>query len=402
MTASVAWMADSFDVLVIGAGPAGSAAAATVARAGLSVALIDKAQFPRNKLCGGLFTGRSAAHMAEIFDLPVTPDAFLTCNRMRFLANGQVLRDMTGPDMHLTMRVVLDQRLFDRAVGFGATPVTGQAVKSVDPGARSVTLADGRTLTGTVLIGADGVNSRVAHALFGAAFDPKTVGFGLEIEGPPRGLDAVEIDFTAADWGYGWAFPKQDSTTIGVAGLHGQNPDLKAQMGAYLRAQGLDPAQVRIKGHYLPFGDFRRDPGRGAVLLAGDAAGLVDSITGEGIALALHSGQLAGQAATAAVQAGDPQTALARYKTALRPLHTNLRLANLWRWMIFPRAMRGGFHAAFGRSRHLPDKYLALLAGRIDYTDLRRDLILRLPKLAWRAARGVVRGTGGDRPRPEG
>lgn len=393
---------DRFDILVIGAGPAGSAAAATAARAGLSVGLIDRAHFPRNKLCGGLFTGRSARAMATIFDLAVTPAHFLTCDRMRFMAGARLLRDMTGPPVHLTMRVVLDQLLFDRAVALGAQPITGQAVKDIDLARNRVTLACGTCLSGQVLIGADGVNSRVARALNGRAFDPATIAFGLEIEAPPRGLDAVEIDFAAADWGYGWAFPKRASTTIGVVGVQARNTDLKADMTAYVGAQRIDPSMVKYKGHFLPFGDYTRRPGRLSVLLAGDAAGLVDSITGEGIALAMTSGQMAAQAAQAALAQDRPALAFDHYARALRPIHHNLALANIWRRMIFPRPVRGAFQSAFAGSSSLPDRYLALLAGEIDYTDLRRDLLARLPKLAWRAARGVVTGAGGDRARPQG
>lgn len=392
-------MAD-FDILVIGAGPAGSAAAAQAARAGLSVALIDRARFPRDKLCGGLFTGRSARHMAAVFGLEVTPDIFARQTRLCFVARGEVLRDLSGPPVFLTMRMALDARLFARAVELGAVPITGQAVKSIDPGACTVTLADGQTLSGRVLIGADGVNSPTARALFGRAHDPATIGFGLEIEGPPRPLGVIEIDFAAADWGYGWAFPKPGSTTIGVAGLARENTDMKAHMATYLRGHGIDPNAVRLKGHFLPFGDFRRVPGRGAVLLAGDAAGLVDSITGEGIALAMESGALAARAAADALTHGQPDSALTRYRRALRPAHANLALSRAWRQMIFPRPVRGAFRRAFAGSSRMPEKYLSLLAGEIDYTDLRSDLVTRAPKLAWRVARGVVTGTGGDRSRP--
>ena len=124
---------------------------------------------------------------------------------------------------------------------------------------------------------------------------------------PPGNADRpLRIDFGAAHWGYGWDFPKSGSSTIGIGGVLSRNEDMKGAMAAYLDLLGQDPTQP-VKGHHLPFGDFRRRPGRGAVLLAGDAAGLVDPITGEGIAYALKSGQLAAQAAVQALAEDAPR-----------------------------------------------------------------------------------------------
>lgn len=378
-----------FDVIVIGSGPAGSAAARTARKQGLSVAVIDKATFPRNKLCGGLFTGRSEKALRDIFGKPITPGLFLTSRHMRFTASGKPLASIkNAPKMHLTMRRDLDHMLHRQAVDSGAVAYLGDPVAQFDLAAQTVTLRSATTLKYKVLIGADGVSSVVARALFGKAFDPDKTAFGLEIETPlqPGHDDAVEIDFDAAEWGYGWSFPKQKTRTVGICGLPPENPDIKASMARFVELVKADKHQ-NYKGAYLPFGEYKKTPGEGAVLLAGDAAGLVDPITGEGIALAMESGALAAQAAAQAIAAGAPDTALALYQPLIRPIHKSLDQARLWRLIMFPKATQGYFKKAFARGSHLQIKYLELLAGEADYADLRWELLRRMPRLAWRFAK---------------
>lgn len=378
-----------FDVVIIGSGPAGSAAARAATTHGLSTAVIDKASFPRDKLCGGLFTGRSQKALQDIFGVDVTPDLFLTSTRMRFSASGQPLADIQhAPAMHLTMRRDLDAMLHGLAVESGAEAFLGDAVTQIDLDAGTVALRGGDRFRYNVLIGADGVGSVVARALFGRAFDPEKTAFGLEIETPlaPGHDDAVEIDFDAAEWGYGWSFPKRRTRTVGICGLPPQNPDIKASMSRYVAQVEGDPA-LSYKGAYLPFGEYKKTPGQGAVLLAGDAAGLVDPITGEGIALAMESGALAAQAAAQAISKNAPQTAMAHYKPLIRPIHKSLDQARLWRLIMFPKATQGHFKKAFARGSHLQMKYLQLLAGEADYADLKWELLRRMPRLAWRFAK---------------
>ena len=342
-----------YDLIIVGSGPAGSAAATTAVKAGLSVAVVDKATFPRDKLCGGLFTGRSEKAMRAIFGREVTSDLFVTTDHMRFLAKGRVLADIpNAPPVHLTMRRDFDAMLHTVALNAGAIPYVGQPITEL--GSNSLTLRDGTQLGFKALIGADGVNSFVARTLFGRPFDPETIGFGLEIETPrpPSHDGAVEIDFDAASWGYGWSFPKSKSVTIGVGGINSCNEDMKANMSAYVAQNGGDE-DLRYKGQYLPFGDYKKKPGRDHILLAGDAAGLVDPITGEGIALAMESGEHAANAVVAALTQGKPKTALARYMKLVKPIQRSIDHAKMWRMIMFPKATEGYFRKAFERGSYL-------------------------------------------------
>lgn len=384
-------MTQSYDIVVIGAGPAGSAAAFWAARHGASVALIDKSEFPRSKLCGGLFTGRSVDTYQRIFGREFDFSHAVTRHEIEFWHSNQKLTTLHDiPPLHLTMRIDLDTTLYRHAIDAGAVDFTGHAIASLTD--HQITFRDGQTLQARILIGADGVNSITARHLFGAAFDKKTIGFGLEIEAAPSPQNPesqpLRIDFAATAWGYGWSFPKQGSVTVGVGGLLSKNPNMKRDFAAYLQNLGLDPDPTRFKGHYLPFGDFRKIPGRGHILLAGDAAGLVDPITGEGIAFAMQSGQMAAQAAMDALAQDAPNTALDHYLRALIDIHRSLRIAGWLRRIILAPRWQKAFTKTMHRSGSVSGtvsgtvrlQYMRLLAGQVEYPELAISVLKRLPR----------------------
>ncbi|WP_158569242.1 geranylgeranyl reductase family protein [Pseudotabrizicola alkalilacus] len=380
----------SHDVLVIGAGPAGSAAAITAAHAGLRVALIDKASFPRDKLCGGGVTARAHAHAQAVFG--ALPEGLFHISRaVRFSAGTTTLARLDqAPPIYMTPRSVFDAALRARAIAAGAQDFCGQRMADCVPHAGSVTLADGQVLTAPVMIGADGVHSGVARALFGRALDPATIGFALEAEVPgPPGLE-TELDMTALPWGYGWDFPKAGGRTLGIGGVSVQDKDLRPRFHDWLRARGVDPASVKIKGHHLPSGASWAVPGQGAVLLAGDAAGLVDPITGEGIGWAILSGQLAAEAAAEALQAGEPQTALTHYQRRMHPIRAELVRARLLAKLVYHPVLQPRLLRALASSDHFQRRYLALLAGEMDYADLGPR---RLAGVVWRVLRARSGGS---------
>ena len=387
-------LVESFDLIVLGAGPAGAAAACTAARMGLSVALVDKAAFPRDKLCGGGVSGRSAAYLREIFALdPVERgDLFLSSQRYVLTERGRELaRYDDAPTVHLTMRHAFDAALVAQAQSAGAELFAPARVLAMDLAEPALTLEDGRILRAGVMIGADGTNSAVARALFGRAFDPARVAFAMEVELPPATSDLVEIDLAAAAWGYGWVFPKHASRTVGVGGIQGRNPDMRACLDAYLNQSAtLGPGprpEARVKGAFLPSGEFRAIPGRGAVLLAGDAAGLVDPLTGEGIAWALESGRLAALAAAEALATGDALRALPLYRAALAPVHREMRAARRIRALVYARPFARLFTRVLARYPRLGDSYLRLFSGERDYADIGPA---RIARLLWLMARAQM------------
>lgn len=376
-----------YDLIIRGAGPAGTAAAITGAKAGLKVALVDRKRFPRDKLCGGGLTGRAVRHYNEIFDSDLPDIPLETRDEFSFHAFGQDLGMSRGaPPIRLIMRRDFDADLVGRALAAGVEDLTGQDSR-LDAETPALDLQDAR-LEAPLIIAADGVNSPTARTLFGAAFDRDRVGFALEIEqSGTNSTRPLRIDFGAAEWGYGWQFPKAQGTTIGVGGVMTRNADMKAALANYLTRLGIPEGQ-HVKGQFLPFGDFRSNPGKGRILLAGDAAGLVDPITGEGIAHALHSGALAARCAARALGTNAPDQALTAYRRSLRPIHTGLRQARALRHLMFRETLRPAFIRSFQRSRTLRAEYLRLLAGETEYPALMRQIVFRLPGFALRAFSG--------------
>lgn len=344
--------AGKYDAVVIGGGPAGSAAAYTLADGGQSVCLIDKSKFPRDKLCGGGLTFRSKRAFERVFGRRWKSSLFISSRHVAFFSKGSFLASLkANVPIYFTSRVSFDHYLLTLAEEAGATLELGDAVREIDLEDRSVVLRSGRQIRYEFLIGADGVNSIVAKTLFGQSFDPKTIAFALEAEVPrdklPHQGNLVEIDFSAARWGYGWVFPKKDSFTVGVGGIHRLNPNLRIQLDRYFRLKGLDTKAFKVKGQYLPGGDFLTVPGRSNILLCGDAAGAVDPISGEGIPFAIETGGAAGKAVAAVLSHAADRSALAIYCDDYKAVLAPVRWGRFWRCFVYPRWVERLFAWAF-------------------------------------------------------
>lgn len=327
--------------------------------------------------------------LADIFGADAPDIPLVRRSNISFLAFGEDLgTDRDAPPLFLGMRFALDDALVRAALAAGAQDFTGRPVVGLDPVARRIKLPEAE-IAATAIIAADGVNSPTAKTMFGRAFDRDSIGFALEVERPGSSEDVpLRIDFGAANWGYGWQFPKTTGTTVGVGGVLSRNADMKASLRNYCDFLGVTE-DLPVKGQFLPFGAFRRQPGRGRVLLAGDAAGLVDPITGEGIAHALRSGQAAAQAVADALKAGAPDAALDRYMRGIAGIHRGLGHAGRLRHLLFRDALRPTFIRSFRQSRTLRGDYLRLLAGETEYGEIMRKMAFRLPSFAARALRRV-------------
>ena len=389
-----------FDVIVVGGGPAGSASAFVARSLGLNVCLIDKATFPRNKLCGGLVTPRSKRLHNKIFGEEIATSLLNDSDSIAFYSAGRFLASVDGyKKLYFCMRYDFDASLIERCRDAGVELRCGESAAAIDLEENVLTLTGGEQLGFDVLIGADGVNSQVAKQLFGESFNQNTIGFGLEVEVPrhllPEQPDIVEIDFAAAHWGYGWVFPKKTTFTIGVGGIKDRNPDMKGQLNEYLRYKNIADHGLKVKGQFIPFGDFKKQPGRAQVVLVGDAAGMVDPITGEGIAFALETGLVAAQAAHSAIASKKPDSAFDIYAKDHSRIVNAIRQANRWRRLIFPVPLRGLFNWAFADASTLQRGYLDILAGDSDYSALPRmfgnqvrKALIKPFKLALRVIRG--------------
>ena len=308
---------ERFDALVVGAGPAGSATAIHLARAGASVLLLDKAAFPRDKPCGGGLTGRALRHLPCAVDPVVEHVVDRLVVRAGF--GRKVARTGDGRLIDMTQRRRLDRHLAEQAVAAGADFRDGAAVAGIEIGGNGVSVRiDASPIRASFLVGADGANGAVAKAaglgagiVRGVALEGNVPWDVLE-RSPYAGTAWVEIGIVPG--GYGWVFPKGDHANLGVGGWLTEGPNLRAHLDRLARAHGVDPLALEsVRGHRLPMRELGARAARDRVLLIGDAAGLVDPLSGDGMYEAFISARLASDA----IVAGTPETYERSLATAL-------------------------------------------------------------------------------------
>jgi geranylgeranyl reductase family protein len=288
-----------YDVIVIGAGPGGSTAARESAARGLSVLLLDRAAFPRDKPCGGGVCVRAARLLP--FDLAPVVERTAYGVHFTLRQSRAFSRRSPEPLTYLTQRSRFDAFLVEQAVAAGVTFRDQTAVSRVERGLGRVAVVAGSVrFDGRVLVAADGANGPTAR-LAGMVV-PRRLGVGLEATLTPAGgvsrewEDMIGLDLGAPPGGYGWAFPRTDHLNIGVGGWQHVAKDLRESLERLTRSLGFDPHHLReLRGFHLPI----RHPGapltEGNILLVGDAAGLLDPLTGEGIYAAIWSGRAAAE-----------------------------------------------------------------------------------------------------------
>jgi geranylgeranyl reductase family protein len=321
----------SYDVIVAGAGPAGSTAARLLAERGASVLLLDKQRFPRDKPCGGGVTMRAAS--AQDIDLSPVTEQTIYGARFSLRLGESFDRRFRAPLTYMTQRRRLDAYLAERAAEAGADFHDGDPVRELDvtsnTGVRVATAHD--THTARVLIGADGANGLVGRTLGLRRQYEEAVALEGNID-YPNGIpedwrEFVGLDLGGLAGGYGWVFPKGDHLNVGVGAWKYAGFTLRPKLADLCRRYGFNAdALTNVRGYHLPVRIAGSPIARGPVAVAGDAAGLVDPLTGEGIYMAFESGRLAAHEAMR-VLAGEA-TDMTGYQRAVdRKLQTELTVS---------------------------------------------------------------------------
>lgn len=289
-----------YDVVIVGAGPAGAVLAYLLAKAGAEVLLLEKKIFPRYKACGGGLTKRALDSLPfevdEVIEERVhTVKAFIQ-NECAFELNAQ------QPVISMVMRDRFDHFLVKKSLDAGVHFQEGATFKHLSGMVEDLKV---ETSCGPVetrfVVGADGVNSRVGRAL--GLPRPDNLMNAVEAEvylGDPEGLaefkHSAQFYFALVPQGYAWVFPKRDHLSIGVLSRSMTLKNLKRNLFSYLEAGGFG-SSVEVKAltsNLVPYGPGKKRPlacERG--LVVGDATGYVDPITGEGISYAIKGAQVA-------------------------------------------------------------------------------------------------------------
>ena len=296
---------ERFDVLVVGAGPAGSTAAYRLAHEGASVLLADKARFPRDKPCGGGLTMRAVRQLPFSVE-PVVEDR-TSIVRLGLDFRARFERTTARPLVLMTQRSRLDAFLAEQAADAGADFRDGARVEDLVLLEDAVhATVDGHKVAANFLLCADGVNGTAARSIgldggrtYGVALEGN-VDYGVVPEEEYRGRLFLEL--ANVPGGYGWVFPKGDHVNVGVGGWEREGPRMREHLSRFCREYGIPESSLEnVRGYRLPLLHARARLAKGRAALLGDAAGLVDPLSGDGIYEAFLSAKLAVQA----VLAGD-------------------------------------------------------------------------------------------------
>ncbi|MFQ5894550.1 MAG: geranylgeranyl reductase family protein [Nitrospinota bacterium] len=381
-----------WDCLVVGAGPAGATAARRLALRGRSVLLLDAHRFPRDKCCAGVISETTV----RALDFPLGRDRAgrdvveRKVSRVVFSYRGRWPRALEprALEVRMVMREVFDNFLVEKAREAGA---------ALWDGARALRLAEERdgvhllveregerfSLRALAVIGADGARSVVARDLGlwrGVRFGGALSG---EVRVPPpdfeRAAPFALFDFGALPQGYAWVFPKREHLSTGVCSMAGGSGGLRRVFDGFLAVQPWlgRRLSVAVTGAGLPLrtgGPGQRLHGERAVV-AGDAAGLVDPLTGEGIHHAVISGARAAEAVDDLLSG---RASLAAYSERissdiLPDLHCVQKFASLLLCQPLVAYLAGCW------SGEVRDLFSAVISGRLSYREAHGQLSRRWP-----------------------
>jgi geranylgeranyl reductase family protein len=377
-----------YDVIVVGAGPAGSTAARCCAKSNLSTLLLEKEKFPRYKPCAG---GVTRAALNELdFTLPRNIIE-RECSGLRAGFGGRHNAVQVNSTVaYMVKREKFDKKLADMATEAGAELHSSEACLAVTRGNKNITVhTDCHEYQGNIVIGADGFFSKVLKNMRDG-FDKKEIRYCLSVDIPLSETEItkrmggfVELQFGFVDYGYAWLFPKRDCISAGIGGMLNHAKLLKQKFKEILKMWDFR-TDLKVKGSFLPVSRFDHDVCTERIMLTGDTAGFVDSFSGEGIRFAIISGKIAAETALYCHNRGNfTKKTLGYYQDkCFETFGSSLKLSNKLTDTFFryPRLLIGD---AIENDEILLG-YLKTLTGEMDFFDLVRPLKKMIPRLLFK------------------
>lgn len=281
-----------YDTVIIGAGPAGAACGITLQKRGVNHCIIDKAVFPRSKTCAGLVTGKALRNIKELYGEDGIDELFCAVSsKVKIYNRKELLTEAPiSHPVHLVNRRDFDNALVEKYRSLGGELREGECDIAIDFVDDCVVLENGDKLFYKTIVFADGALS-LAHKLL---YVPREkLAFGVEVYLPAEKLptDSVDLYFGYLDSGYVWVFPHGDTVCVGVANIYHKKEDYQKILAKVLSDLGVETSEEKFIGAFLPYGFVvpqKKLPDN--VLLAGDAGGFTDPISGEGLYMAIKTG----------------------------------------------------------------------------------------------------------------
>lgn len=361
-----------YDLIIVGAGPAGSTLAREASRAGLVTLVLDKEPFPRYKPCGGAVSNRTAA----LLDFDISELVENIVDKLLITYKGGQPIHYTAPESFasMVMRQRFDAFLMEEAVEAGTHFLPSCKALSAEIHQDRISVETERgSLTGEVLIGADGVNGMVAKA---AHLPGKgRVAVALEVEVPlnpgiiEKEEGRVHVDYGTIPYGYRWIFPKKEVLSIGVGTFTHGVKDLRRQLLTFIEGKriAVDPASLKIYSHPIPIPEPGRRIHGYRTLLIGDAAGLADPFSGEGLLAAVKSAKLALPWLMKGFEKGD--FLFSGYGEAInKELMGEFKTAKAVSSIFYKAPLL--FHRAFKLNNRILDRFFQIVADNSTYNDL--------------------------------
>ena len=328
-----------FDVIIVGAGPAGIGAAKTLEKANVNFCIIEKNKFPRFKLCGGGLTIKSQRVLKRLH-INVTAETY-KCNKVLIKAKN-VNHELTlDNDILMLDRVQFDH---DNLKQLSTKNIFEEEIIVDIKGNILTTKTDSYEFR--YIIFADGVNGYSKKLI-----DNRNITFFVEYDSPKL-FDHVVLNFSSSKEGWGWIFPKTGCTTIGLGDLSNNKSDCVSALVKFANENGFEIDKTKIRGCHIPIYEkriYRKSGIDNKFILVGDAASLVDPVSGEGIYYALTSGIHAAESIVEVLESNENLAEIYFHKNAtlIRSLDKRKDLSKLLYSRFGPKFIKLGLTPRF-------------------------------------------------------
>jgi len=373
-----------YDLIIIGGGPSGASAGRRAGKLGLKTLLLEKAEFPRYKPCGGGLSDHAISYLD--FKLPESILEWeVTGAKVRFKA--QLVEAHSDHRVStLVSRARFDNLLLEKAEESGIEVHTKEKVLTCREFSDCVEVTSkNATYKAKFAIIAEGAHGSLKTCV--RPVDTKSeYGICVVTEVPAKEPEmearlgrAVEVEFGVAGGGYGWVFPHKTYYSVGIGGFVKALPHPKQVLLDFLKKNGFT-GEYKLHGHKIPWGGLKRKVTGSRVLLSGDAGGFVDAFSGEGLAYAIRTGQLAAETLAEvcqkeALNSSKRANELKKYeKLCKAEFGSHLKYSRIFSKMMhrFPdKSFR-----LFTSNEKLLDKYLEVVDFNMDYKAFLRWALL--------------------------